>query len=156
MHPTKFHSVQEATRKMERFCAYQERCHKEVVQKLKDMRMIPQAIDQIIAHLIEANFLNEERFAKSFARGKFNQKKWGKTRIVRELRMREISRFNINSALAEITDEAYRATFDELAEKKAAQIEATDLMKKRRKLADYLLYRGWESDLVYQKVYELT
>ncbi|WP_425589992.1 regulatory protein RecX [Flagellimonas algarum] len=141
---------------MERYCAYQERCHKEVVQKLKDMRMIPRAIDQIITHLIEANFLNEERFAKSFARGKFNQKKWGKTRIVRELRMREISRFNINSALAEITDEAYHATFDELAEKKAAQIEATDLMKKRKKLADYLLYRGWESDLVYQKVYELT
>ena len=74
----KYTSVQEAKRKIEGYCAYQDRCHKEVQQKLLDMRMIPEAIDQIMAHLIQENYLNEERFAKSFARGKFSIKKVGK------------------------------------------------------------------------------
>ncbi|MBO6881940.1 MAG: RecX family transcriptional regulator, partial [Winogradskyella sp.] len=75
--PKKYYSVQEATAKMEHYCAYQERCHKEVVDKLKSMKMIPEAIDQIVGHLIQENYLNEERFAKAFARGKFQIKKWG-------------------------------------------------------------------------------
>ena len=78
---SKHFSVQEATKKMERYCAYQERCHKEVTEKLRNMKMIPEAIDQIVGHLIQENYLNEERFAKSFARGKINIKKWGKNRI---------------------------------------------------------------------------
>ena len=74
---TKVYSITEATRKLEGYCAYQERCHKEVIQKLRDMRMIPEAVDQIITHLIQENYLNEERFAQSYARGKFNIKKMG-------------------------------------------------------------------------------
>ena len=89
---TKGYTVQEATKKIESYCAYQDRCHKEVVSKLKEMGMIPLAVDTIIAQLIEDRFLNEERFAKSFARGKFNIKKWGKNRIVRELKFRNISK----------------------------------------------------------------
>ncbi|UJH66126.1 regulatory protein RecX [Allomuricauda sp. SCSIO 65647] len=140
---------------MERFCAYQERCHQEVVQKLREIHMIPEAIDHIMAHLIKENYLNEERFAKSFARGKFTIKKWGKKRIVSELQERRISRFNIKSALKEIDEADYLNTLDELSKKRLSQIDETHPQKRKRKLADYLLYRGWESDLVYAKIKEL-
>ncbi|MEO9512396.1 MAG: regulatory protein RecX [Flavobacteriaceae bacterium] len=151
----KAHSVTEATKKLESYCAYQERCHREVHDKLRAMRMIPEAIDQIISHLIKENYLNEERFAKSFARGKFSIKKWGKNRITNELKQRQISRFNIKIALAEINEEDYYTTLNELALKRLTQIKETNPQRKRKKLADYLLYRGWESNLVYEKLKEL-
>ena len=151
-----FVSVTEATKKMEHYCAYQERCHQEVVEKLKGMNMIPEAIDKIVGHLIQENYLNEERFAKSYARGKFNIKKWGRNRIVRELQLRQISAFNIKSALKEINDGDYLDTLEELAQKRLDQIKETNIQKKKKKLADYLLYRGWESHLVFDKVNELV
>ncbi|MCX2680508.1 regulatory protein RecX [Galbibacter sp. EGI 63066] len=155
MRHTPSYTVEEAKRKLENYCAYQERCHKDVVKKLKGMNMIPIAIDTIIAHLLEHNFLNEERFAKSYARGKFNIKKWGRRRIVMELKARNISKYNIQSALKEISDSDYYNTLDELAKKRASQITETNIYKKKKKLADYLLYRGWESHLVYEKIKEL-
>ncbi|PKA97980.1 regulatory protein [Flavobacteriaceae bacterium MAR_2009_75] len=151
----KAHTLQEAISKLEYYCAYQDRCHKEVVDKLRQMRMIPQAIDQIVVHLIEENYLNEERFAQNFARGKFNVKNWGKRRIVNELKSRNISRYNIDTALEEIDEADYLQAFDELAEKRLAQLSDGNAQKRRKKLADYLLYRGWESHLVYDKVKEL-
>jgi len=151
---SKAYSVAEATRKLESYCAYQERCHKEVVGKLKEMRMVTEAIDHIVTHLIQENYLNEERFAQSFARGKFNIKKWGRNRIINELKQRDISRFNITSALKEIDDVSYLETLDLLAKKRLQQLTETNLLKRRKKLADYLLYRGWESALVYKKLQE--
>ena len=150
------YTVKEATKKLESYCAYQDRCHKEVVTKLREMRMIPEAIDQIASHLIQENYLNEERFAKSFARGKFRIKKWGRNRIVNELKLRAISKYNIKTALAEINDKDYYETFDNLAKKRLEAIKETSIQKRKRKLADYLLYRGWESHLVYGKVKELV
>jgi len=155
MHKKTGYTVNEATKKLEHYCAYQDRCHKEVVAKLKGMGMIPIAIDTIMGHLITNRFLNEERFAKSYARGKFQIKKWGKNRIVRELKARDISRFNIQTALKEISDSDYFETFDQLAIKKADQIKETNPLKARKKLVDYLLYRGWESQMVYEKAAEL-
>ncbi|SDD60505.1 regulatory protein [Pricia antarctica] len=152
----KAYSLKEATKKLEGYCAYQERCHKEVVNKLREMRMIPEAIDQIVVHLIENDYLNEERFAKSFARGKFTIKKWGRKRIRLELKQRSISRFNIKTALQEINQTAYLDTFDALADKRLSQITEKNRLKRRKKLADYLLYRGWESELVYAKIKELV
>lgn len=150
------YTIKEATHKLEQYCAYQERCHKEVTQKLKDMGMIVDARDVIITHLIKENYLNEERFAQSFARGKFNIKKWGKNRIVNELKFRNISIYNIKTALKEIDDDKYIATLDSLALKRANEVKETNVFKRRKKIADYLLYRGWESHLVYEKVKELT
>jgi regulatory protein len=152
----KAYTLEEATRKLERYCAYQERCHFEISGKLVNMRMIPEARSLIIAHLINNDFLNEERFARSFVKGKFRQKKWGKKRIVRELEQRQISRLNIRAALEEIKDSQYENEFHELAVKRLGQIRETHPQKRRRKLADYLLYRGWEPDLVYDKVRELV
>ncbi len=148
-------TVDEARKKLEHYCAYQERCHKEVRQKLKDLNMIPEASDIIIVHLLEHNFLNEERFAKTYARGKFRIKKWGKRRIVIELQRNDISKFNVNQALTEIDNDEYIEVFNDLAEKKADSLKETDKYKKKKKLIDYLFYRGWESYLVYDKVNEL-
>ena len=148
-------TVDEATKKMEHYCVYQERCHQEVVQKLKGFGMIPQVIDHIVAHLINENYLNEERFAKSFARGKFRIKKWGKNRIVNELRARTISRFIIQSALKEIPEGDYLDSLESLATKRLSEIKETHPQKRKKKLADYLLYRGWESHLVYNQIKEL-
>lgn len=155
--PTSKHtSVAEARKKMERFCAYQERCHQEVHEKLRALGMIPEAIDQIIGHLIQENYLNEERFAKTFARGKFRIKKWGRRRIIQELKLRKISSYNIKSALAEINEQDYLKELDALAKKRLSQLTEKNVLKRKRKLADYLLYRGWESHLVYGKIKELV
>lgn len=155
MFQKKTYTVDEAKKKLEYYCAYQERCHKEVTQKLKDMSMIPEAIDVIIVHLLEHNFLNEERFAKTFVRGKFKIKKWGKRRLTLELKKKDISKVNINQALSEINEAEYIEVFNNLAEKRLLSIKETNKFKKRKKLADYLLYRGWESHLVYDKVNKL-
>ncbi|MEM5563565.1 regulatory protein RecX [Psychroserpens sp. AS72] len=155
MHPQKTYTVDEAQKRLEHYCAYQERCHKEVTQKLYDMKMIPEARDQIIVHLLQHNFLNEERFAQAFVRGKFRIKKWGKQRIQLELRRKDINKTLISIALKEISDVDYYSTFHALAEKKAETMRETNKQKKRKKLADYLFYRGWESHLVYDKIREL-
>lgn len=154
-HSTKSYTLQEATKKMEHYCAYQERCHQEIRQKLISMNMIPQVIDVITVHLIENNYLNEERFAKAFVRGKFRFKHWGKGRLSFELKKKDISKNNINQALTEIEDEEYIDVFNRLAEKKTESIKESNIYKKRKKFVDYFLYRGWESYLVYEKANEL-
>lgn len=151
----KVYTVHEILRKMEHYCAYQERCHQEVENKLKEFRLIPEAREQILLQLLENDFLNEERFSKAFARGKFRIKKWGKQRIVRELKARNISEYNINSALSEIAPDEYVSVFEETVLKKLDTITEKNRNKKRKMLTDYLLYRGWESNLVYAKVLEL-
>jgi regulatory protein len=154
MNLQKTHTVDEAQKKLESYCAYQERCHKEVRNKLRDMRMIPEAIDHIMVHLIEHNYLNEERFAKAYVSGKFRIKKWGKNRLLRELKFREISKYSIDSAMKEIDLEDYYQTLDELVIKRIDQVNEKNLYKKKKKVADYLLYRGWESHLIYEKLNE--
>jgi len=152
---TKTYSVQEAKQKLEHYCSYQERCHKEVEQKLKDMNMIPEAKNLIILHLLENNFLNEERFAKTYVRGKFKIKKWGKRRLTLELKKKDVSKITINLAIKEIDEAEYIEVFKDLSEKRALLISETNKFKKKKKLIDYLLYRGWEPHLVYDRVNEL-
>jgi regulatory protein len=151
----KTYTVKEATKKLEYYCAYQERCHQEVRQKLRSMSMIPEAIDMIIVHLLEHNYLNESRFAKTFVSGKFRIKHWGRRRLTLELKKRAISKVNINEALAEIEDSEYVEIFTALAEKKAHTIKEGNVFKKRKKFIDYFLYRGWESHLIHEKAHEL-
>lgn len=155
MNVTNTFTVDEAKKKLEHYCAYQERCHQEVRQKLKSMHMIPEATDIIMVHLMDHNFLNEERYAKSFVRGKFRIKKWGRRRLLLELKKKDISKYNVNQAFSEIDEEEYIGVFNDLAEKKAESLRETDKYKKKKKLIDYLLYRGWESHLVYDKANEL-
>ena len=153
--PKKTYTVEEALVKLQKYCSYQDRCHKEVAQKLKEMQMISQASEQIILKLIEGNFLNEERFAMAYVRGKFRIKKWGKRRLVSELKQRQISKYIINKAINQISEDDYKITFEVLAERKATSLLGKSKLKKKKKLADYLLYRGWESHLVYEKINQL-
>ena len=143
--------------KMEYYCSYQDRCHKEVEQKLANFNLIPEAKEKIIIHLIEHKFINEERFAKSFVRGKHNYKGWGKKRIVQELKFREISKRNIDSALKEISRRCVFRKFSRmLAEKNWNSIKERKGPKKNKKFVDFLLRKGYETDLIYNKLQELN
>ncbi len=145
-------TVEEAKKRMENYCAYQDRCHQEIERKLYTMQMIPEAREVIILHLMEQDFLNEERFSKSFARGKFRIKSWGKQRIIRELKMRNISAYNINTALGEIDDEIYSQTLTGITQKRFDLINESNVYKKRKRLTDYLMRKGYENDLIYEAV----
>lgn len=148
-------STKEAINKIEHYCAYQERCHEEVASKLHSMKMDSTEIDEIIIKLIADNFLNEERFACSFARGKHRIKHWGRIKITNELKSRKINQTLINIALKEISPEEYADTFHTLAERHWESIRESNPLKKRKKFCDYMLRRGFESNLVFEKIREL-
>lgn len=148
-------TIKEAQQKLEHFCAYQERCHDEVVTKLYSLKMTPDEIDAVIVRLIADNFLNETRFACSFARGKHRMKHWGKIRIVNELKSKHITANNITIALKEISPEEYQDTFEQLSQKCWDSLTEKNFIKKRKKFCDYMLRRGFESNLIYDKVKEL-
>lgn len=148
-------SVEDILQKMEYYCSYQERCHIEVSEKLRSFILNQAEKDRIIVHLIESNFLNEERFASVFSISKFHQKKWGKIRIKNELKARKISDYLVTKALKEIPSEEYEMTFETLAEKHWRSIIEKNDLKKRKKFCDYLLRKGWESERIYEKVKDL-
>ncbi|WP_369048410.1 regulatory protein RecX [Tenacibaculum sp. UWU-22] len=147
-----YFSIAEIKKKLEFFCAYQDRCYQEVEKKLATYHLIPEAKNNILIDLIQDGFLNEERFAQSFARGKFRIKKWGKQRIICELKQRNISLPNIKIALKEIDDQEYILTLQRLIETKNKQLSETDFYKRKKKLINYLIYKGYESGLVLEKV----
>ena len=145
----------EIQKKLEHYCAYQERCHHEVSQKLKELGVFGTPMDTIISHLIEQNFLNEMRFAEQFVRGKFNIKKWGKRRLVRELKQRHISDWNIKNAMKEISDKSYRECGQVLAEKFWAAHQNRPLAVKKKKVWIAMQYRGWETELIMENILRL-
>lgn len=148
-------SIEEITHKLEYYCSYQERCHIEVMEKLKSFVLSADDRNTIIVHLITHNFLNEERFAHEFTIGKFHQKKWGKKRISNELKARKISSFLIRQSLAAINEEEYENTFHTLAEKIWLITTESNSLKKQKKVCDYLLRKGFESDAIYTKIKQL-
>ena len=141
--------------KLQYYCSYQDRCHKEVVEKLKTFNIRSNESNEIISNLIKDNYLNESRFSENFVRGKFKIKNWGKVRIVRELKQRNISRYNINLGLKEIDSQEYQNKFDEIFENKLSSLENLNKIIKKKKIISYLLYRGWESNLIYSKINEI-
>ncbi len=151
----KSHTVEEALQKLMHFCVYRDRSQKEVEDKLDNLRMIPEAKEKIIISLMQENFLNEERFARSFVRGKFRIKKWGRIKITQELKKREISSPIIKLGLTEIKESDYRKTLYELAEKKEEKITEPNSFKKKKKLADHLLRKGYESQLVFDCINDI-
>ena len=144
----------EIKKKLEYYCSYQDRCHQEVQEKLRPYFLSTEEKDSIIVHLIQENYLNEERFARSFARGKHRIKSWGKIRIINELKQRQISAPNIKCALTEISADEYQQTLEKLSERHWDSIRESNVQKKRKKFCDFLLRKGWESNLVYEKLKE--
>ena len=149
------YTFEEIKHKLEYYCSYQDRCHKEVEQKLNSFTLITELKEKVIVHLIENNFINEERFAKSFARGKHNYKGWGKNRIVNELKFRNISSRIIETALKEIPEATYLENFHALAEKNWEIIKEPKGQKRNKKFVDFLLRKGYETSLIYEKLNEL-
>ena len=144
--------------RLERYCAYQERCHQEVQTKLRQLGAFRNDSDAVISHLIQNDYLNETRFAMLYVRSKFSIKKWGKKRIVNELKQRKITSYNIDKALAQITEEDYRLTFDTIAEKRWDQLKRNKepLPQRKKKWINYLQYRGWESHLIFDALNKLS
>ncbi|WP_245893450.1 MULTISPECIES: regulatory protein RecX [Polaribacter] len=149
-------TVDEIKRKLENYCVYQDRSHKEVEQKMYEYNLIPEAKEMILLSLMKDNFLNEERFAKSFARGKFRIKSWGKQRIVRELKFRDISAYNIKTALKEIDEDEYLKTIYRITENRNEVISETDNYKRKKKLIDFLMRKGFENELIFKVVAEVV
>ena len=145
----------EAQKKMEHYCTYQERCHKEVVKKLQELDMIPISIDAIVSKLVEDNFLNETRFAQSYSRGKFRIKKWGKIRIQRELKARHLSDYNIKKGLEEIPDLDYNTTFWALFEKRKKEVYENIPSVQKKKIISYMVYKGWELEKIYEAIQQI-
>lgn len=143
-------TFEEIKEKMAHYCAYQDRCHWEVENKMREFNLIPEAWDLIMIELIQQNFLNEERFARSFARGKFNQKKWGKMKIRQALRQKRVPEKLIELGLTEIDEAMYLETLEELFLKKEKELsQEKDSFKKQTKIRNYLLQKGFESELIY-------
>jgi len=145
----------EALKKIEYYCSYQDRCYKEVENKLYEYLLEPEEKQNILIYLIENKYINEERFAKSFARGKHFYKNWGRIRIKQELKFRDISNTNIELALEEIK-ENYENRFNEYALKKWDQITGGTFEKKRTKLQTRLNYKGFENNLIYTFLEDLN
>ncbi len=150
----KYISKADALDKLQRFCAYQDRCHQEVRTKLIELGIYGDDLEEIIVELIQENFLNEERYARSFARGKFRMKKWGRLRIRQELKFRQISDYCMRKAMSEIEEEDYLKTLTEVIEKKRNQLKEADDYSRKGKLAKYAIGRGFETNLVWEVLNE--
>src|SRR5688572_6054369 len=152
----KFLTKEEALQKLRHYCGYQERSHSEAQQKLWDLGVRRAEHDEIISSLIEDNYLNEERFARQFAGGKFRLKDWGRKKIYYALKEKKVSEYNIKKALKEIDEEDYQKTLNNLAEKKYASLKGEQYLMRKKKTIDFLLQRGFESELVIKAVNKLT
>ena len=152
----KYLTKEQALQKLRQFCAYQERSHYEVQQKLWDLGVRRAEHDEILSTLIEENYLNEERFAIQFAGGKFRMKDWGRKKIYYALKEKKVSEYSIKKAMKEIDEDAYLKTLHSLAEKKYASLKGEQYLVRRKKTMDYLLQKGFESDLVGRTLKGLT
>lgn len=144
----KYLTKEQALQKLKQYCAYQERSHSEVQQKLWELGVYRSEHDGIIAALIEEDYLNEERFAKSFAGGKFRMKDWGRKKIHYGLKEKGVSEYLIKQAMKEIDEESYRKTLQALAEKKYTSLKGEQYLVRKKKTMDYLLQKGFEPALV--------
>jgi regulatory protein len=145
----------EAISKIYRYCAYQERAHQEVKNKLFEYGLRSGEVDEILARLITEGFLNEERYAKAFAGGKFRMMKWGRLKIQRELETMGLTAKCIARGLSEIDPRDYSKTLSFLLKKKSAQTVEADIFKKKNKLARFAIGKGYEPDLVWAAINEI-
>jgi regulatory protein len=148
---------EQALQKLRHYCAYQERCHMEVKEKLYSFGLRKQMVEESIAQLIEEDYLNEERFAMQFAGGKFRMKQWGRIKIKHALKQKQVSTYCINKAMKEIDEADYEKTLHKLAKQKWSSVkgEGVNGFVKMAKTSDYLLQKGYEAELVSRVVAEL-
>jgi regulatory protein len=142
------YSPEQAFQKIKHFCAYQERCHFEVKEKLYGFGLHKSAVENILSKLIEEDYLNEERFAKLFSVGHFRTKKWGKVKIKAALKQKNISSYNINMGLLEIDETDYIKCLNDLADSKWKFYHGEQWIIRIHKTTQYLLQKGFEHQLI--------
>jgi len=141
-------SKEQALQKLKHYCGYQDRSHSEVKEKLYSLGVWKKDHDEIMAALIEENYLNEERFALAFARGKFRMKQWGRVKIKYELKQRQVSEYSIKKALKQIDEEEYMTSLKKLAEDRYASLKGEQYLVRKKKTIDYLMQKGYEPGLI--------
>jgi len=141
-------SKEQALQKLKHYCGYQERSHSEVKEKLYSLGVWKKDHDEILAALIEENYLNEERFALTFARGKFRLKQWGRVKIKYELKQRQVSEYSIKKALKQIEEDEYMASLKKLANDRYASLKGEQYLVRKKKTIDYLMQKGYEPGLI--------
>ena len=146
----KYISKSDALARLQKYCAYQERSHHEVRMKLIEIGCYGLDLENVICDLIEENFLNEQRFASTYAGGKFRLKKWGRIKIRQELKSKRVSPYCLKKAMEEISEEDYEETMRTLLTKKARTVRAKNQFEKRGKLARYMMQKGYESFLIWE------
>jgi regulatory protein len=151
----KIYTRHQALLKAQKYCAYQERCQQEVRNDLYKLGVQRDDIEGIISDLISSNFLNEERFSRAFARGKFKNNDWGWIKIEMELKQRNISRYCIQKAKTEIDGKAYQQTILDLAKKKLKELKGETPYIQKGKIVRYIVGKGFESELVIESVENL-
>lgn len=130
------------------YCAYQERTHQEVRDKLYSLGLFGDEVEEVLTELISGNFISEERYAKVYAGGKFRIKRWGKRKIIYALKQKNISSYCINKAIREIPDDEYKQTISDLIDKKRSQISGDDAFVTRNKIFKYLIGKGYEPEII--------
>jgi regulatory protein len=141
-------SLDQALQKARHYCAYQERCHSEVKEKLYGFGLRKNDVEEALSRLIEDSYLNEERFAVQFAGGRFRMKQWGKVKIRYELKQKQVGEYCIKKALASISEDDYGHTLTKLAEDKWEALQDEEAYVRRQKTQNYLVQKGYESDKV--------
>jgi regulatory protein len=149
-------SKEQALQKLKHYCGYQERCHSEVKEKLFSLGIWENERDEIIANLIEENYLNEERFAIAFAGGRFRIKQWGRVKIKYELKNKQLSEYSIRKALNLLPEDEYLQTLQKLAEEKYDSLKREQWLVRKKKTVDYLLQKGYEPNLINEAVATIT
>lgn len=137
-----------AITEMQRYCAIQDRSHKEVRTKLIEHQVYGDTAEDIIADLITEGFLDEERFARSYARGKFRMNEWGRNKIIQELKFKGVSAYSIKAAMEEIPEQDYLNTLAGLLEKKSQHTAFKNAFERAKKLTDYALSKGYEYEII--------
>ncbi len=151
----KNYTLTQALKKAANYCVLQERCQQEVRTKLYDWGLFGEEVEQCVAELISTGFINEERYAKAFAGGKFRIKKWGKVKIKNELKQKKISEYCINKGIREINDSDYKTALKEILLKKSKELKEKNQYKKMNRLASFALQKGYESELVWNIIREM-
>ena len=138
--------------KAARYCAYQERCQQEVREKLNTLGLHHDQVEEILADLITEGYINEERFARVYAGGKFRIKKWGKIKITNALKSKHISDYCIQKGLEEIDSNEYLVAIDDIISRRNGPHAERDVFIRRNKIAKYLIGKGFEPELVWEQL----
>lgn len=151
----KSYTFEEIKQKLVNYCVYQDRCHAEVEQKMRDFLLIPEAKDEIFLYLIKENYLNEERFTRSYIRGKFYIKSWGRNKIRQNLKFKGISEKLILKCFNEIDENDYNKAIAKIWENYYEKQKGLKEYQKKSKTIKYLMSRGFEYETILEHLSDM-